>query len=85
MVISVVAMALLLTFWMADGLTNRSLGAADEVCSGSCEVEGAEYECEGSGEFCIEFACCKSEDLPCSSDEVTKRIQCYADPVGGNP
>ena len=83
MLISVVLMALLLTFWMADSLPNRSLGAAAEtVCSGTCEVEGSEYGCEGAGDFCIDFACCDAEDLPCSTDEVTQRILCYAKPVG---
>ena len=82
MLMSVVLMALLLTFWMADGLTQRSLGAAEEACSGSCEVEGVEeYGCEGSGDACQLFACCDAEDLPCTPNEVTKRIICYADEV----
>ncbi len=85
MLISVVAMALLLTFWMADGLTQRSLGAADTVCKGTCEVEGEEYGCVGSGDRCIDFPCCKAEDMPCTPDEVTQIIQCRAYPVGGNP
>ena len=81
MLVSVVAMALLLTFWMADGLTNRSLGAAEEVCSGSCEVEGQADGCEGMGDYCISYSCCKSEDMPCSADEVTHEIHCTADEI----
>lgn len=77
MLISVVVMALLLTFWMADSLTQRSLGAAGEVCNGRCEVEGiTEYECVGPGEVCMMFKCCNAEDMPCTPDEVTAVYNC---------
>ena len=85
MLISVAVMALLLSFWMADSLSTRSLGAAAEVCSGTCEVEGQEYDCYGIPEFCMIYHCCNAEDMPCTPDEVTATIRCISWPVGEYP
>ncbi len=82
---SVVVMAVLLTFWIADSLSTRILGAATEVCSGSCEVEGQEYGCYGLPDLCMIYSCCNAEDMPCTEDEVTATIQCYAHNVGEYP
>jgi hypothetical protein len=85
MLISVVLMALLLTFLTADSLSTRSLGAAAVACCGSCGVEGNEYGCDGTGDFGIEFMRCNAEDVPSSEDEVTAGIKSYAYKVGEYP
>lgn len=77
MYVSLVAAALLLTFFIITDATEVAYAAAETVCNGSCDDEG--WGCGGSDTYCTYFVCCPAANLPCGEGDITELRVCFED------
>ena len=75
MYVSLAAAALLLTFLLITDSTEVVHGAVvPTVCNGSCDHPS--WECDGGTDFCIMFACCAAEKVPCVVEDWVGYLVC---------